>query len=201
MIDGATGDLFGDSPAPAPVPTRRSGPPSRHTRFFALRPAPADATRLDEAARVLRDAHGIAGSAVTGDRLHVTLESIGFADDDAALVAACRAADALRHAPVDVHFDTALSFRGDTLPFVLQGGAGTDGVRRLRTALGIAMAGHGFRPSPKYEPHLTIGYDRQRLVPRTPIDPIGFRATEFVLIESHVGRSHHEVLRRWTLMA
>lgn len=197
-------DLFGDVPAPAARPreSRKARPqaaPPQHTWFFALRPSVADAARLDAFAEKLMTSHGVTGKRVGAERLHITLELVGHDSDERVVEAACRAADAVRFSAIDARFDAAVTFSAPSGPFVLLGGEGLDGVRELRTALGCAMAEHGFTPQRSYEPHMTLGYDPRHRVERIGLDPIGFQIAEFALVKSHIGLSRHEVLRVWPL--
>lgn len=196
-------DLFGEVPAPVARPRqsrpRPSAAPPQHTWFFALRPAVADAARLDAFAEKLMTSHGVTGKRVGAERLHITLELVGHDSDERVVEAACRAADAVRFPAIDARFDAAVTFSAPSGPFVLLGGEGLDAVRELRTALGCAMAEHGFMPQRSYEPHMTLGYDPRHRVERISIDPIGFQIAEFALVKSHIGLSRHEVLRVWPL--
>lgn len=150
------------------------------------------------AERLLADC-GVMGKGTGAERLHITLELVGH-DAAAHLVeAACRAADTVHRAAFDACFDAAMTFAAPSGPFVLLGSDGLDRVRELRTALAIAMAEHGFSPVRNYEPHMTLGYDAHRRVPRFSIEPLGFRAAEFSLVKSHIGFSRHEVIRTWSL--
>lgn len=197
-------DLFGDVPAPAPRSrqpreSRPSAVPPKHTWFFALRPDAADAARLEAFAEKLLVSHGVTGKRVGADRLHITLELVGHDTDAQTVEAACRAADAVRFSSIDARFDAAVTFSAPSGPFVLLGGAGLNGVRNLRTALGCAMAEQGFTPPRTYEPHMTLCYDPRHRVERIAIDPAGFQIAEFTLVKSHIGLSRHEVLRVWPL--
>jgi len=197
-------DLFGDVPAPAARPreARKARPQAaspQHTWFFALRPAIADAARLDAFAEDLLGSHGVTGKRVGPERLHITLELVGHDSEERVVEAACRAADAVRFAAIEVRFDAAMTFSAPSGPCVLLGGEGLDAVRHLRTALGCAMAEQGFTPQRSYEPHMTLGYDPRHRLERIAIDPIGFRIAEFALVKSHIGLSRHEVLRVWPL--
>lgn len=204
-----TQDLFGDAPEPPPRSRPRrsaqSQPAPRHSWFLALRPAEADAQRIDAFADMLMAAQGVSGNRVGPDRLHITLDAIGHDVDEPVVAAACRAADAVRTPAFDVRFDAAMSFAGPSGPFVLLDGErpaasnGLHAVRALRLTLGCALADQGFVPPRAYEPHMTLCYDPHHRVARAAIEPVGFRATEFVLIRSHVGLSRHEVLRSWPL--
>lgn len=197
-------DLFGDVPAPAARPreARKARPQAaspQHTWFFALRPAIADAARLDAFAEDLLGSHGVTGKRVGPERLHITLELVGHDREERVVEAACRAADAVRFAAIEVRFDAAMTFSAPSGPCVLLGGEGLDAVRHLRTALGCAMAEQGFTPQRSYEPHMTLGYDPRHRLERIAIAPIGFRIAEFALVKSHIGLSRHEVLRVWPL--
>ena len=197
-------DLFGDVPAPVAQPrqarkTRPQAAPPQHTWFFALRPDAADAARLDAFAETLLALHGVIGKRVGPDRLHITLELVGHDSEASVVEAACRAADALRFPAIDARFDAAVTFSAPSGPFVLLGGEGLNGVRELRTALGCALAEHGFNPSRNFEPHMTLCYDPRNRVERIAIDAIGFQIAEFALVKSHIGLSRHEVLRVWPL--
>ena len=71
--------------------------------------------------------------------------------------------------------------------------------RRVEEALGIALANTGERVvRQRIAPHMTVSW-RGRRIPETPIDPVRWRASELVLIDSHHGEGKHEVLGRWTL--
>ena len=199
-------DLFGDAPESAPTPRPRQprspAAAAQHSWFFALRPHSEDAARIDAFAQRLLVSHGITGKRIGPDRLHISLVAVG--DDIAAgeVDAACSAADKVHLPAITARFDSAMTFSAPQGPFVLLGAKGMDGmdaVRRLRTALGCAMADHGFKPSRSYEPHMTLCYDAHNRAQPTHIDPIELHIAEFALIKSHIGLSRHEVLRTWPL--
>jgi 2'-5' RNA ligase len=199
-------DLFGDVPAPAPRPRQPRAPaaPPQHSWFFALRPGPEDAARIDAFARELLAAHGVAGKRVGPDRLHITLEAVGNDVGAAELDAACRAADSVQLPAFDLGFDSAVTFAAPQGPLVLLGGkeeGALGGVHKLRTLLGCAMADQGFKPPRTYEPHMTLCYDAHNRLQATRIEPLAFRAAEFALVKSHIGLSRHEVVRTWALTA
>lgn len=193
--------LFGDPPAQDSRPRSSDTKEAQalHTWFFALRPSAEDALRIHAFGGKLLSEMGVSGRLTDPERLHVTLEWLGPDVDDAAIEAACRAADTLRFSRSEARFDAALTFSAPKGPFVLLGGEGLDDVRRLRNGLVMAMADRGFKPSRAYEPHMTLCYDQRHRVARTSIEPIGITVTEFALVKSHVGLSRHEVLRTWQL--
>lgn len=66
-------------------------------------------------------------------------------------------------------------------------------------SLGVALANAGEHVTQRrIAPHMTLSY-QGRPVPETAIEPVRWRAHELVLIDSHVGLHHHEVLARWRL--
>jgi 2'-5' RNA ligase len=191
-------DLFGEAPAPRPRQSRPAVARPPHEWFFAVRPSAADAARIHAYADGLLASHDVSGQRVGPDRLHISLDSIGHDVDAAVLEAAYRAADTVRLPAFEAMFEAALSFHPSNA-FVLVGDGGLEAVRPLRTALGCALADQGFSLRSTYEPHMTLCYDRDHRVARTPIAPIGFRVAGFALVKSHIGFSRHEVLRTWPL--
>ncbi|WP_250634543.1 2'-5' RNA ligase family protein [Pinirhizobacter soli] len=194
-------NLFGESPAQATngEHARKPGGPPQHTWFFALRPSIEDSRRIHAFAGELLSFHGVLGKRIAPERLHITLELVGHDVDDALVEAACRVADAVSFPAMEARFEAAMTFSAPSGPLVLLGSEGLDEVRGLRTALGCAMADHGFAPPRAYEPHMTLCYDPRHRLAKTPITPIGFHAGDFALIKSHIGFSRHEVLRTWRL--
>lgn len=193
-------ELFGDGGVLPPRACERFVPydPSRQNCFFAVRPSETDAGRIGTLAEPLLAAHGVKGTRVAAERLHITLVPIGWAEDLASVEAACRAADLVRMPPIDVCLDAAMTYRPDA--FVLLGDRSRPGgVSALRTVLGCALADRGFRPKTGFNPHMTLSYDRRNRVDSVAIDPITFHVDEFCLIKSHVGLTRHEVLRTWAL--
>ncbi|MEX1827470.1 hypothetical protein JNG39_07220 [Luteibacter sp. CQ10] len=155
--------------------------------------------RIHAVATALLGEKGVSGKRIDPDRLHVTLELVGHDVDDATLESACRAADTIHMPAIDTRFDAIMTFSAPSGPCVLLGGEGLHDVRTLRTDLAMAMADRGFSPSRAYEPHMTLCYDPRHRLPRTPIEPVRFAATEFALVKSYIGLSRHEVLRTWRL--
>ena len=195
-------DLFGVAPAPG-MKSRRGGKPTpqpQHTWFFALRPSIEDSQRIYALAERLLVSKGVTGKRIGPERLHITLELVGHDIDVDVVDMACRAADTIHFSFFDARFDAAMTFSTPGGPLVLVGTEGLNEVRKLRSDLGCALADRGFTPPRAYEPHMTLCYDPRHRLARTPIEPIGFRATEFALVKSYIGFSRHEVLRKWRLV-
>ncbi len=194
-------DLFGEVPTPAPrvVPSRKPVPQPAHTWFFALRPSQEDALRLHAYAKRLLLSQGVNGKQIDVERLHITLDLVGHDVEPATESAAIRVGERLQCKAFDVRFDAAMTFSAPSAPLVLLGGHGLDAVRALRAKLAFVMADAGFAPPHGFEPHMTLCYAPRHRLARMPIEPLGFRATEFTLVKSHIGFSRHEVLRTWVL--
>lgn len=196
--------LFGDPVPKTPTSTPQSkgakGGREPYSLFFSLFPAPEDAVEIAGINGALLRAQGLTGKALLPHRLHVTCRDLGnFTELPQDLVdAAIRAGDSLAFDAFDVMFDRALSYPSAGT-YVL---TGTDGTRQLtafREELGEAIRGQGLRVSRSFTPHMTLAYDR-RVVAEHAIEPVRWRAREFVLIRSHVGQGIYDVLGRWRLV-
>jgi 2'-5' RNA ligase len=173
-----------------------------HSLFFALLPDAADATRLHAHARRLEQGLGRAGQPLEAERLHVSLHALGahVGDDRWDVDLACwrRAAAAVRVAPFDVVFDRFMSFSSDGHPRVFTS-SDDAGLQALHEALGIALANTGERLARRrITPHMTVSYRAARVAER-PVEPLRWRASTLVLVDSHFGEHVHEVLGRWPL--
>lgn len=179
------------------------GPPSDRL-FFGIFPEPPVAETIAGLARDLKGRLGLSGAPLTPERFHVTLHHIGdYAGLPRGIVAqALEAGEAESSAPpFEVSFDRAASFnnRGNN-PFVLQGGEGLSELHAFQKALGLSMAraGLGKQVARQFNPHVTLLYDRA-LAPETPVEPVSWTVSEFVLIHSLLGQTRHIVLGRWPL--
>jgi len=196
-------------PVPPAPPRARSQPPVqrgamlRHSLFFALVPPAEDAQRIAQVAKTLRAEHGLAGKLLLPERLHVTLRGLGGYEksppDDvvAAAKAAAVAVMALARPRFDVTFDRLLHFPASRA-VVLRSGTPSVPLAALARALGLAVQQAGLRTKPGGTAHMTLMYD-ERGLPEHSIEPVGWTATEFVLIHSLVGKTEHLVLGRWPL--
>ena len=180
--------------------TRRSGPLA-HKLFFALFPQFGEVQHIARNADELRLQHGLAGRRLAADRLHITLHVLGdFRDTvpQAVIDAAMAAAATVDCPPIHIVFDRVLSFIHNDA-FVVRCDASSDAaIARLRQTLAPALSRVGLRPAPSRTPHMTMLYD-PRHIAEQPIEPIRWTATEFALILSHVGQTHHQRLARWPL--
>ena len=85
-------------------------------------------------------------------------------------------------------------------PFVLKSALGNEalhgfhaGLARELRQVGLARWTRG-----NFEPHVTLAYDR-KVVPAEPVEPIAWRAREFVLVHSLLGQTRHVRLANWRL--
>lgn len=170
--------------------------------FFALLPPPALAAEMAALGERLRRAHGLSGGGMGPGRLHLTLANClgGEADCEEAVRRALAAARDLRRPGFDVMLDHSTSFNcgPGRYPLVLASGVAADGLRGFREALCGRMRRAGLTVTGSFTPHVTLIW-ADRLVGAHPIAPLRWTATEFVLVKSLVGRSHHVHLGRWPL--
>jgi 2'-5' RNA ligase len=110
-------------------------------------------------------------------------------------------ADKVALAPFTVTLNHVESWKGDPHPLVLLGDEGVIGVELLHTAIHKALVAGTMAPrrEPQIWPHVSLLWDKA-LVPKEFVVPIGWMATEFVLLDSVFGEGRHEVLGRWPLL-
>jgi 2'-5' RNA ligase len=85
-------------------------------------------------------------------------------------------------------------------PLVLVGGQSLQPVRLFQQRLReVLLGGHLPPPDPApFVPHVTLLRD-DRQVPEQPVEPLCWRARDFVLVRSLQGRGQHQVLARFPL--
>jgi 2'-5' RNA ligase len=183
-----------DSEQDAMSAVPRSQPIYRY--FFALMPDEVTARRIHAFAEGQFGEKGI----MRTDRLHVTLAIT--ADFNAAYPALaealCRAGDAVAAAPFDLLLEQ-LSRARETA--ALRPAHGLPPLRALQDSIARAMAAQGvpMRPDWRFNPHVTLMYRKgDPMLPR-PVENFGWAVREFVLVESLVGLTRHNVIGRWTL--
>jgi 2'-5' RNA ligase len=174
-----------------------------YTLLLAIFPLPAHAQRIAAAAADLRCHHGLNGTLLRPERLHITLlviAGVSVAMPRAVVDAVVAAASAVSVAcpPLNIVFDYVLSFPASQA-FVLRCSADSDAaVARLRRPLAAALRRFGLRPEASGTPHMTMLYDSRRVAAHA-VEPIRWTATRFALVLSHVGAGHHEWIAQWGL--
>ncbi|MEX0367033.1 MAG: 2'-5' RNA ligase family protein [Ruegeria sp.] len=174
----------------------------QHHLFFALFPPKAAVDAIVDRRRRLRSGPGPDLRELRPDRLHVTLHFVErFKDVPQWFVnAACKAASTVAFEPFEVCFDRALTFRGrpQSSPVVLLSQGENVPLSNLRLSVISALfdAGFSMGPVPKFTPHITLtygsGFEGERR-----IEPVRWRVTEFVLIQSLQGKTRYIPLDRW----
>ncbi len=179
--------------------------PGRYSLFFAVLPPPELAERIAGDAAGWRSSLGLTGRAMEAERLHLTLLWVAPEASPATTKAMQAVAARVHMAPADVRLDrlgrferrtgrpapvVLLSSDPSTLPdlLALQG--------RLQDE--VLAAGFPARVLSRYQPHMTLLHDR-RQVPLQPVGPYAWTASEFVLVRSHIGLRHYDILGRWPL--
>lgn len=178
---------------------------SAHRLFFALRPDAETAGAIEAAMAGLKNATAVRHRPLKPANLHVTLHFLGdFVEFPADLaVRANTVAAAIKFAPFEFVLDRIASFRGrNQSPWVLRCAPDSEtGLRDFWQRLGDALtrAGLDAELERRFTPHATIAYGDAELPEAISIAPIRWRVHEFVLIDSHIGRSRHEAIGRWPL--
>lgn len=166
-----------------------------HRLFYALRPAPLARNLIG----VQRDQLGLADALVENERLHITLgitedfEHRPYAEAKQLLAIGTQ----ISAAPVPVKLDR-VSAGGDTI--ALRPSRKIDALAELGRQLQRGLAAAALlRGGWDFHPHVTLLYRKGRPFTRT-IPPIGWDATDFVLIHSILGAHQHIELGRWPLI-
>lgn len=176
-----------------------------HRLFFALRPDAETSGAIASAIRVLKEATAVRQRPLKLANLHVTLHFLGdFAEYPHELAERAKAvAGALDFPPFEFVLDRIVSFRGRSQsPWVLRSAPDSEtDLRDFWQQLGAALtrAGLGAELERRFTPHATIAYGDAQLPQPIAIAPVCWRVREFVLVDSHIGRAHHEVLAEWKL--
>jgi 2'-5' RNA ligase len=178
--------------------------PAAHRLFFAIIPGAEALRSISRVALEVREARTIRGSWIEPERYHLTLQFLGdFQEPDAIIATAIAAAQQLRFAPVDFLLDRVATFGGRfRAPCVLRCSRESDAhALALWRLQGDALKAAGFDGDTqrRFKPHVTIAYGDQALAEPMAIEPIAWRAEEFVLVDSATGRGRHDVIGRWPL--
>lgn len=169
--------------------------------FFALRPDDATCERIRSLAIRLQDTYGLEGKITDAEQLHMTLCFLGSVSKlpPDAVAAADAAARTLQAQPLPLVFDRVKSFPGSNA-FVLCQDVESPAVIQLRSRLLMALARSGrFRPDKReFRAHITLMHD-PKLVSLQEVEPVGWIASELLLMRSHHGLAPYQVLGRYRL--
>lgn len=174
--------------------------------FFAVFPDAAAGEAIARLAQDIGRQHGLRGTPLKRERLHITLHHLGdYVGLPAAVIEqAQRAAAQVVATAFEVAFDRVKSFAGraEKKPCVLLGAEGDTPLQSLRGQLGerLIQAGLGKQVTREFTPHVTLRYERI-LVPEQSVAPIAWTVREFALVHSLLGKTEHRILQRWALSA
>jgi 2'-5' RNA ligase len=155
-------------------------------------------------AQDLRERHGFKARPAAASRLHLSLNFVGAfrgPPTRAVMEKAASLADRVSEPAFRVELNHVESWKNKSpYPLVLLGEEGVIGAERLHSAIHKALVAGTMAPrrEPQIWPHVSLIWDKA-LVPRTFVQPIGWTAREFVLLDSTYGEGRHEVLGRWAL--
>jgi RNA 2',3'-cyclic 3'-phosphodiesterase len=153
-----------------------------------------------------RDQFGLGGKFRPLEILHMTLHHIGDYPEVSEQIIetigkACTIAFTGQPS-LEITFDHIMSFSGKpgNLPFVLASPNGNDPLIKLhhRLITELAKVNLARLGDFKFVPHVTMLYDRKS-IPVQPIAPISWKASEVVLVLSHLGETKYDLLRSWKL--
>ena len=140
-------------------------------------------------------------------RLHVTLQPVIRQQQPISRLRV-QAAQAAGHAispacrAVPMHFDRSgsMGVRPPTVLALHGDDASRHAATLLRKPLIAALRRNGFDIKPHDAPHVSLIYDTAWVASQA-IEPLGWTATELVLVLSHQGCGHHQHVARWPLRA
>jgi len=168
-----------------------------HNLFFAIRPPEQKIREIMDLIPALK----LGGTPLRPDRLHISLLALVWNDDvpDALIEEARDVAGAVPMEPMRVIFDRVVGGANSAL---LRPSEPLEALRMFRERLGFALinAGVDFQLDGRFNPHVTLLYGGEPM-PEIPVDPITWTIQEFVLIDSHIGLTHHETVGRWRLQS
>lgn len=176
-----------------------------HNLFLALQPDAEAAASIGRLMDKLCREHGLSPRPVGSKCLHISLIPLGeHVDLPVWLIDKAKAAlSTVTMPPFVVALNRAVSWKGRAgrQLLALLGDEGVVGVDMLRAQIHAALAEASLKPR-RYEetiPHLTLAYGKLELPDEIIVD-VRWTVREFVLVDSLVGESHHDVLHRWPLI-
>ena len=181
--------------------------PAKYGLFLAVFPDEHTARYIYELATKLRHKHRLSGSVRPLNHLHISLPCLSNVRGELSQMMqwvdrACQAT-ADTNPSFEITFDRVLSFRrGEPMkqPLVLVGSKdGNAELRAFHRLLVAKLSGRG-DANPKFTPHMTLLYD-QHINEETVSPVVRWRATEIVLVLSHVGETKYDRLGCWMLGA
>lgn len=163
--------------------------------FYALKPTPLIARQTDHFSETIASG----ARRVAREHQHVTLAITCDYDDYpyAVIKALLRAGTGVMAEPFDLRLDQ-LSIGNRSA--ALRPSQAVPLLNALQKAISAGMKGAGVmsRPGWSFSPHQTLFYRDGRPEQRR-VEGFSWHVDQFMLVCSHVGRTHHETLATWRL--
>lgn len=183
----------------------RDEPAHHYLLFFALLPPQDTVLMAAQVGGDLRRRHGLSHALMPPERMHMAVQPIVAFEHaiPALIVQAARraAADAAAHAmALPITFDRAGSIgaQAPTALVLLCDSKSRQVVSMFRRMLAHSLQRHGFSPATRGAPHMTLVYGTEP-VAEGAIEPIDWIADRMVLVVSHHGLGHHQLVGQWPL--
>ncbi len=168
--------------------------------FFALWPDDATRAALADAARKLQARLQPGGRLEKPERLHATLIFLGDAVPAREEAAAMQVASLLKADPFSLTLDRAGTFpRRSKLWWLGSSQAAREAIAlhdALRARLRLAGVSYDLK---SFTPHVTFLRDAGKTLAPTPIEPIRWAVSDFVLVHSQLQPAEYRVIGRWKL--
>ena len=178
---------------------------SAASAFLAIIPAEDAGARIEALQRRMRSLHRLTGQLLPAERIYSSVYAIGDWPDSPQSLRdkVATVAESIDFPPIELYFDSVLSFSGPSTahPLVLRAGRDAGIAREFHASIAKAMkgAGIGAGPDPLYVPHIALLHD-DTIVEERPIEPVRWTAREFVLMHRPPGQSRSMILGRWPLL-
>jgi len=183
------------------LPGFEEPPENRHRLFLAALPDAESIVKLRDLTQLLKTQHGLKGSPIIDERLHVSLIDLGDHPDvpPSSLEAIGRATARISLPAFDVVFDQAELFPRSGALF-LKESTRADGFSTLKKLLAASLKAEDVRCTQSPAPHITLLYDR-KAVSKQPVEPVTWTLKEFVLVHSEIGKAGkpYDIVGRWPL--
>ncbi|MDB5398952.1 MAG: 2,5 ligase [Rhodopila sp.] len=173
---------------------------SVHCLFFGIWPDVGATHRLTQLVARLRNEKIVPGRPVNANRLHITLHHLGdFINQipPSLVPTASLAATTVKMQPFNVAFDRVGGTRGK---FLLRASDRSAALMEFRQTLSLALVKAGLRSRADvvFNPHVTLSYGFSD-VSEKPVLPISWTVSQFVLVESLIGKHQHVERGSWPM--
>jgi len=170
--------------------------------FFAVLPPETTCPTIGTLGSNLQRAHGLHGTRIAMERLHMTVAPIypmrGSLADTVARARSVAAGIQYGRFPICFEWSESFPLRRNRHPLVLRGDQGLQPMTGLRQEIRAQMMRAGFTVERSFTPHLTLLW-ADRCVEAYPIAPITWTVRDFVLVLSLPGQSRHIHVGHWQL--